>query len=226
MRPASARTSRSTGGGGRHPSAKPVARLGVEVDAQLTGLSVCRGEGHGWNTTVFICTAHTARPVSVTTSCGCRRPLLYDHGHRLGQVGAPFGGFSEKNCSPSMPSGNRSSDSRSVAVRLQERPRRHREQVLARARSLRDPRLGPEHARRAREPYPRGRRAVRERSGYALRRHSSTLAVGRDIRHPVNARGGQLAIQGDGERPASTTSSAMPAVCRPASVAVRGARGR
>jgi len=42
-----------------------------------TGLSVfAASDAHGWNTIVFICTAHTAVAISVRMSCGCRRPLL------------------------------------------------------------------------------------------------------------------------------------------------------
>jgi hypothetical protein len=42
-----------------------------------TGLSVFAvSDAHGWNTMVFICTAHTAAAISVRTICGCRLPLL------------------------------------------------------------------------------------------------------------------------------------------------------
>ena len=61
-----------------------------------TGLSVfAASEAHGWNTIVFICTAHTAVAISVRMSCGCRRPLLYVTVCASTNGGAPFGGFFE-----------------------------------------------------------------------------------------------------------------------------------
>ncbi|MNW16166.1 hypothetical protein D3C71_2149260 [compost metagenome] len=52
-------------------------------------------EAHGWNTIVFICTAHTAAAISVRMICGCRRPLLYVTVRDSTKAGAPFGGFLE-----------------------------------------------------------------------------------------------------------------------------------
>src|SRR5690606_39533080 len=48
--------------------------------------------------------------VLLSTSCGWRRPLLYVHITASTKSGVPLGGFFEKNCSPVMPSRNRSSD--------------------------------------------------------------------------------------------------------------------
>ena len=74
--PASARTSRSAGATAA-ASANPVPGCGSRSIRSSTGLSVFAvSDAHGWKTIVFICAAHTAWAISVSTSCGCRRPLL------------------------------------------------------------------------------------------------------------------------------------------------------
>ena len=74
--PASASTSRIAGATAA-ASAKPVPGWGSRSMRSSTGLSVFAvSDAHGWNTIVFICTAHTAVAISVRMSCGCRRPLL------------------------------------------------------------------------------------------------------------------------------------------------------
>ncbi len=83
----------------------PVPGCGSRSMRSSTGLSVfAASEAHGWKTTVFICTAQTIAAVSVSTICGCVRPLLYVHITLCTKSGVPFGGFFEKKLSPSIPS--------------------------------------------------------------------------------------------------------------------------
>ncbi len=62
-------------------------------------------EGQGWNTIVFICAIQTAAAGSSMTSIGCLRPLGKVTSVSRIHSGTPFGGFFEKYCSPSTPSG-------------------------------------------------------------------------------------------------------------------------
>ena len=62
--------------GGGNASAKPVPGCGSRSMRSWSGLSESSArDGHGWNTTVFICAAQTAAAGSSMTSCGCDRAL-------------------------------------------------------------------------------------------------------------------------------------------------------
>ncbi|BDZ45004.1 hypothetical protein GCM10025866_09130 [Naasia aerilata] len=90
---------------GRDRVVEPSARLGIEVDAQLVRVVDVPGAARpGWNTTVFICTIQTRAAGSSMTSMGCERALGKTTGTSRMNSGFPFGGFFEKNMSPSTPS--------------------------------------------------------------------------------------------------------------------------
>ena len=110
VRPTSASRARRASAAGT-ASANPVPGCGSRSMRSWSGLSGSPArDAHGWKTIVFICAAHTAPAGSSSTSCGCRRPLGYVTVTSRTHAGAPFGGFLEKNCSPSTPPGNRWSD--------------------------------------------------------------------------------------------------------------------
>ena len=173
LEPRLGRTSRSACAAGT-ASAKSVPGCGSRSMRSSTGLSVSpASDAHGWNTIVFICTAHTIAAGLGQDELGMPPTAVVRDGDRLDVPGCALRRvLGEERLSVDRLGVPLERD-RPVAVRGQERAR-HREHVL-RELVLGDAEVGPQHAVRARQPDL----AIPVGSGHgqsdALARHGSTL---------------------------------------------------